>query len=103
MCHIVFSHTTYQEEVYNINSKDFKINTFKLNYTIQELKDKNVKIKRNMRNNKKLKLFTLDTNDKKMYWVGYNNFLTITKYNRSNLYAMAVWDLANKIKGEEVK
>ena len=91
------------EEVYNVNSNDFKMNTFKLNYTIQDLKDKDVKIERNMRNSKKLKLFTLETNDNTKYLVGYNNFLTITKYNRSNLYSMAVWDLANKIKGEEVK
>lgn len=89
------------EQVYNV-SADYKLSGFNLNYTVQDLKDNNIKIKRNMRNSKKLKLFKLDNNGIE-YWIGYNNFQTITRYNRSNLYAMAVFDLANKIKGSEVK
>lgn len=78
------------------------INGFKLNYTIESLKDKGGNVKRNMRQSKKLKLMEFKTEKGHEYWVGYNNFHTLTKYNRSNLYAMAIFDLANKIKGEEV-
>jgi len=34
------------------------------------------------------------------YWVTYRNFYVITRYNRSPLYAMAVRDLAQAIRGE---
>jgi len=55
-----------------------------------------------MRSNKPVKIFNLvDTNGGDIYYVGYNNFKSITMYNRSNLYAMAVFFLANEIKGAE--
>jgi len=42
-------------------------------------------------------LVKLEQVDGLEYWVGLNNFYVITRYNRSPLYAMAVWQLGQAI------
>ncbi len=43
-------------------------------------------------------LFALETRDGPEYWVGWNNFYVITRYNHSPLYAMAVYQLSEAIR-----
>ncbi|MEW5250127.1 lytic murein transglycosylase B [Microbulbifer discodermiae] len=42
-------------------------------------------------------VFSLQTERGKQYWIGLQNLYVITRYNRSRLYAMAVYDLAQEI------
>lgn len=49
--------------------------------------------------NKLLSVMTLQGADTEEIWVGYPNFYAITRYNHSRLYAMAVFQLAQTIRG----
>ncbi|MEO8160700.1 MAG: lytic murein transglycosylase B [Arenimonas sp.] len=42
-------------------------------------------------------LLTLEGVNGPEYWIGYQNFYVITRYNRSPMYAMAVYQLAKEI------
>jgi membrane-bound lytic murein transglycosylase B len=46
----------------------------------------------------KAELIVLENRDKPEYWLGLQNFYTITRYNHSELYAMAVYQLSQGIK-----
>ena len=42
-------------------------------------------------------LFELEGTGGPEYWVGFNNFYVITRYNRSVMYALAVYQLGQEI------
>ncbi len=48
-------------------------------------------------------LVKLQQKDRSEYWVGFQNFYVITRYNHSELYAMAVYQLAKLISHEYKK
>jgi membrane-bound lytic murein transglycosylase B len=42
-------------------------------------------------------LFRFDGEQGEEYWAGLQNFHVITRYNRSPMYALAVWQLAQAV------
>ncbi len=48
--------------------------------------------------NKAATLLMFEQQDGPEYWLGFNNFYAITRYNRSHLYARAVWELSQAVK-----
>jgi len=44
-------------------------------------------------------LLSLEQEDGPEYWLAFDNFYTITRYNHSPLYAMAVYQLSEEIRG----
>ncbi len=51
----------------------------------------------NLRGDQRGALLEFETETGMEYWVGLQNFYTITRYNHSQLYAMAVYQLSNEI------
>ncbi len=63
-----------------------------------------ITVPRRMSEDQKLSLVDLATPRKPTeYWLGFRNFYVITRYNKSSFYAMAVYQLAEKLRQPEVK
>jgi membrane-bound lytic murein transglycosylase B len=75
-------------------------NDAKPRYTVQQLREHGVRCADSLPNDQKAALIALDGRDGPEYWVGLHNFYVITRYNHSELYAMAVHQLADAIRSQ---
>lgn len=48
-------------------------------------------------NNLKFVPISLDLNEGYEYWLGFDNYQSISRYNRSKLYVMAVFEFSNAL------
>ena len=68
-------------------------------YTPSDLAAHGIKASRPLAADVKVALIDLATPDKPTeYWLGFQNFYTITRYNRSSFYAMSVFQLGEKLR-----
>lgn len=69
----------------------------KTRYQLGELRKAGVMAADGIPDDTPASLFALEEQDGPSHWVGLQNFYVITRYNRSNLYAMAVYQLSREI------
>ena len=67
-------------------------------YTVEEIRNLGVMTRADIPRDHLATLLELANKDGNEYWLGFNNFFVITRYNRSVHYAMAVWQLAEEIR-----
>jgi membrane-bound lytic murein transglycosylase B len=79
---------------------DFVSSKLGLNTTVDELLNNGVIDSSDLKK-EKIKFFELEANSKyKEQFIGYNNFKVITSYNRSNFYALAIYELSIELGNE---
>lgn len=68
-------------------------NGFKTRYSAAQLTSAGLTPQQPLNGNQQVSLLRLDIGTGYQYWYGLPNFYTITRYNHSTHYAMAVWQL----------
>lgn len=69
-------------------------------YSFAEIKKAGISTQATLADNTAVALIALEETQGESLWVALNNFYVITRYNHSNLYAMAVYELSEKIKAQ---
>lgn len=72
-------------------------NGFKTKYSISQLVAAGLTSQQPLGNHQQASLLRLDVGTGYQYWYGLPNFYTITRYNHSTHYAMAVWQLGQAV------
>ncbi|MFW0766750.1 lytic murein transglycosylase B [Trabulsiella odontotermitis] len=72
-------------------------NGFKTNYNVAQLTAVGLSPTQSLGNHQRASLLRLDVGTGYEYWYGLPNFYTITRYNHSTHYAMAVWQLGQAV------
>ena len=78
-------------------------NGFKTRYSISQLAAAGLTPQQPLGNHQQASLLRLDVGTGYQYWYGLPNFYTITRYNHSTHYAMAVWQLGQAVALERVQ
>ncbi|WP_020409353.1 lytic murein transglycosylase B [Hahella ganghwensis] len=74
------------------------VKTLKLDSRVSDLKDKGITFTSSAQGDDKARLLMLQGQHGNEYWMALNNFYVITRYNHSDLYAMAVYQLSQAIR-----
>jgi membrane-bound lytic murein transglycosylase B len=82
----------------SLTDKDRCKRSCKPKLTVAELKQKGLFGDTSVTDDTAAILLILKQKNSKEYWLGYNNFYVISRYNHSTLYSMAVYQLSQEIK-----
>lgn len=77
--------------------KKLKKQALKPSLSVKQLNDLGYKTKQKLDDKAMVSLTQLQQKDSMEYWFGMHNFYVITRYNHSEMYAMAVYQLAQEI------
>ena len=88
---------THKVEVQGIKYKEILGKSLKPKYTQDELMLAGVTLPNDIPRDIKGNLIELDSGDGPEYWVIWQNFYAISRYNHSALYSMAVYQLSQEI------
>lgn len=77
-----------------------KKNGLKLTSTVAELKNSGILFETDLDKTATAELISLEGKDEQEYWVGFHNFYVITRYNRSVMYALSVYQLSEALAAE---
>ena len=79
--------------------KKLLTDSLKPKWSVAELKSHGIRLSQKVPKNLEGTLLELDTGTKQPeYWIGWQNFYVITRYNHSAHYSMAVYQLAEEIR-----
>ena len=84
-----------------VNGENYREALFagrKPTYTVEEMRKLGVIPRVDISGDSQVTLIELANNGGNEYWLGFNNFFVITRYNRSVHYAMSVLQLAEEIR-----
>lgn len=80
-------------------AKAFVPETLEAKFSLLELGKKGYRLQQAIGHAAPATLLTLDGAQGKEYWITFKNFYVISRYNRSPLYSLAVWQLSQALRG----
>lgn len=81
---------------------EFNPETWTPDYTLADLAQRGYKPLDPVAADATATLVSLEGSAGKQYWLGFQNYYAITRYNNSKMYAMAVYQLSQAIAGKEI-
>ncbi|MBT0728025.1 lytic murein transglycosylase B [Rosenbergiella australiborealis] len=73
-------------------------NGYSTRYSVNQLAQYGLRPLQPLSGSQQVSLLRLDMGSSYQYWFGLSNFYTITRYNHSTHYAMAVWQLGESVR-----
>ncbi|MGH8062893.1 MAG: lytic murein transglycosylase B [Pseudoxanthomonas sp.] len=81
---------------------EFNPETWTPDYTLADLAQRGYRPLEPVAADATATLVSLEGSTGKQYWLGFQNYYAITRYNNSKMYAMAVYQLSQAIAGKEI-